>query len=178
MFAVVGNLADPSNPSPAALAGPDFFGFDVAGVCLGFHHFDDPELTARRLVERLRPGGVLLILDFFPHAPASGGGHGHGHGHEDGQENQHHGPAHGHDHSHDHGGHGHGQGHGHGGRHGHTEPENATHTVRHHGFSEERVRAIFEQAGAGTGFEMQAIGTGFVFRGGERNVFIARGVKA
>ena len=67
MRAYQGNLCDPEDPAPAALASPSFFDFDIAAVGLGFHHFDDPTLAARRLVERLKPGGVLLVLDFLPH---------------------------------------------------------------------------------------------------------------
>ncbi|KAK4215834.1 S-adenosyl-L-methionine-dependent methyltransferase [Rhypophila decipiens] len=67
MHAYQGNICDPEDPSPAALASPGFHNFDIAAVGLGFHHFDDPELAATRLAERLRPGGVLLILDFLPH---------------------------------------------------------------------------------------------------------------
>ncbi|KAK3372414.1 S-adenosyl-L-methionine-dependent methyltransferase [Podospora didyma] len=67
MHAYQGNLCTPENPSPPEFASPEFFGFDIAAVGLGFHHFDDPALAARRLVERLKPGGVLLILDFLPH---------------------------------------------------------------------------------------------------------------
>lgn len=164
MFAVVGNLTDPADPFPASLSGPEFKDFDVAGVCLGFHHFEDPELTARRLVDRLRPGGILLILDFFPHAPFNSDEPGDGHSHDHG---------HGHDN-----GHGHVPKLNHGDDNLHAGFQNASHTVRHHGFSEERVRSIFEQAGAGTGFQMKAIGTGFAFKGGARTVFIARGVKS
>ncbi|KAL6858206.1 hypothetical protein ACO1O0_005662 [Amphichorda felina] len=65
--ALVGNLLDPSDPRPPALSDARFFDFDLAGVGAGFHHFDDPALAARRLAERLRPGGVLFILDFMPH---------------------------------------------------------------------------------------------------------------
>jgi len=67
MFAHVGNLIDPSDPSPASFTGPEFYNFDIAAVGLGFHHFDDPTLAAKRLAERLKPGGVLLIIDFQSH---------------------------------------------------------------------------------------------------------------
>jgi SAM-dependent methyltransferase len=63
----IGNLIDPSDPSPAAFSEPKFSNFDLAGVGAGFHHFDDPALAARRLAERLLPGGVLFIMDFMPH---------------------------------------------------------------------------------------------------------------
>jgi len=67
MHAYQGNLCVSDDPSPAAFASPEFSNFDVAAVGLGFHHFDDPSLAARRLAERLKTGGVLVILDFFSH---------------------------------------------------------------------------------------------------------------
>ncbi|KAK4125120.1 S-adenosyl-L-methionine-dependent methyltransferase [Parathielavia appendiculata] len=67
MHAYQGNLCVPDDPNPAAFASPEFFNFDVAAVGLGFHHFDDPSLAARRLAERLNTGGVLMIVDFMPH---------------------------------------------------------------------------------------------------------------
>lgn len=67
MYAYQGNLLDPNDPDPREFSSFDFQLFDIAVVGLGFHHFDDPALAAKRLVERLRPGGVLLILDFLPH---------------------------------------------------------------------------------------------------------------
>ncbi|KAL4721887.1 hypothetical protein ACLX1H_011079 [Fusarium chlamydosporum] len=62
-----GNLADPTDASPAAFTDAKFFDFDVAGVGLGFHHFDKPDLASKRLAERLRLGGVLFIIDFVAH---------------------------------------------------------------------------------------------------------------
>lgn len=82
MFAHQGNLCDPSDADPAAFSGASFRDFDVAAVGLGFHHFDDPELAAKRLAARLRKGGVLFILDFL----VDGSDHGHGdhdHNHDD-----------------------------------------------------------------------------------------------
>ncbi|EXJ71932.1 uncharacterized protein A1O5_04433 [Cladophialophora psammophila CBS 110553] len=66
--AVVGNLLDPKDPSPAHLSSPEFFNFDLVVVGLGYHHFQDIPLATKRLVERLRPGGIFLILDFVTHA--------------------------------------------------------------------------------------------------------------
>ncbi|RYP71515.1 hypothetical protein DL771_004770 [Monosporascus sp. 5C6A] len=159
MHAVVGNLADPDQPD--VLPGPEFRDFDVAAVGGGFHHFADPELAAARLVERLRPGGVLLIWDFKPH----GNGHGHGEGCGGGK-----------------GGEDEGDGDGDGGFMG-----PARHTIAHHGFTEERIRAIYEKAGAGTNFRLAELGSGFLFGNvhdmedkekARRNVFLARGEKA
>lgn len=136
MHAHQGDLTDPSDPDPAAFSGAEFRDFDVAGVGLGFHHFEDPELSAERLVQRLRHGGVLVILDFLPHEKTDRG-------------------------------------------------SPAASTVMHHGFSEEKMRAIFERAGAGKDFAMEELGSGVVFGGHDaskegmkRRVFLARGTKA
>lgn len=68
--AYLGNLlSDPPSPS---LDGPLFHGFDVAGVGMGFHHFEDTTLAATRLAERLAPGGSLFVLDFLPHGSDAG----------------------------------------------------------------------------------------------------------
>jgi SAM-dependent methyltransferase len=133
MHAYQGNLCVTSDPSPPAFAGPNFFDFDIAAVGLGFHHFDDPELAAIRLVERLRPGGVLLMIDFLPHESL--------------------------DHMH----------------------HAAAPTITHHGFSEGRIREIFEKAGAGEGFRLEDVGVTMLKPGDgkewKRRVFFARGSK-
>jgi len=137
MFAHQGNLCDASDANPAAFTGPQFQDFDVATVGLGFHHFDDPDLAAQRLAARLRPGGVLLILDFLVH------------GHDD--------P--------------------------HNIPSAAAATVMHHGFSEERIKSVFEGAGVGGDFGLVEIGTithGHGDAEGKKavkRVFLARGTK-
>lgn len=68
MQARVGNLLDASDPSPSSLSGDEFFNFDIAVVGLGFHHFEDPTFAAKQLALRLKPSGVLLIIDFMTHA--------------------------------------------------------------------------------------------------------------
>ncbi|KAI5921743.1 hypothetical protein F4810DRAFT_320103 [Camillea tinctor] len=70
MHATQGDLLSPSPPPIPGL-------FDLAAVGAGFHHFADPGLAARRLAERLKPGGVLMVVDFLLE---DGQGHGHGHG--------------------------------------------------------------------------------------------------
>lgn len=69
MFAYAGDLLDPSGGGPSeTICDPDLFDFDLAVVGLGLHHFDDPKLAIRRLLERLKDDtGVLLIVDFLPH---------------------------------------------------------------------------------------------------------------
>lgn len=80
MHAVVGNLISPSASPSASLSGPEFFNFDIAAVGLGFHHFTDPALASKRLGERLKTGGTLLIIDFLPH------GHDHSLNHKEMEE--------------------------------------------------------------------------------------------
>ncbi|KAJ4026955.1 hypothetical protein NW752_001914 [Fusarium irregulare] len=92
-----GNLADPTDTSPAPFEDAKFFDFDVAGVGLGFHHFDKPDLASKRLAERLKPGGVLFVIDFVAHK---------------------------------------------------IDPEDAAKRgIAHHGFSEEQIKNMFDDAG-------------------------------
>lgn len=59
----------------------------------------------------------------------------------------------------------------------------ASHTITHHGFSEEHIKKIFEDAGAGTDFALETIGVAFNKATEQRpeevrrQVFIARGTK-
>ncbi|KAJ2975174.1 hypothetical protein NUW58_g8432 [Xylaria curta] len=153
MHAVIGDLA--TEIVGDDLLSPQLFNFDIAVVGGGFHHFGDPELAAKRLVERLKPGGVLLIWDFLPHGPM----HRHGQHHHEhhGKEND------SHDHDHDHG-------------HSHADESSESmsnviyHSVMHHGFSEARMREIFTAAGAGTDFQLEVIGGGYTLgHGPEKN---------
>jgi SAM-dependent methyltransferase len=63
--AFVGNLL--AEELPDTISTPEFFNFDLAVVGMGFHHFDNLELATKRLVDRLKPGGVFLIIDFVTH---------------------------------------------------------------------------------------------------------------
>ncbi|KAF1916788.1 S-adenosyl-L-methionine-dependent methyltransferase [Ampelomyces quisqualis] len=115
--AVQGDLFDDGDASGEESSGREWCGFDIVAVGFGFHHFPDVVRSARRLKERLRPGGVLVVSDFVEggdvladekgeavqgsegnHAVHSHGhGHGHGHSHEhhahhhDGKEDKMHG---------------------------------------------------------------------------------------
>lgn len=61
--AVVGNLMLPDSEIDASLRTPDMYGFDLVAVGLGFHHFADAAGSIVKLAERLKPGGVVLIID-------------------------------------------------------------------------------------------------------------------
>jgi SAM-dependent methyltransferase len=170
MKAYIGNLIPTSTSSSESeelegFSGPEFHDFDVAAIGMGFHHFTDPPLAAKRLAERLKTGGVLFILDFLPHGPGEGTGHGHGHGHG------HHHHAHGDK----------GSGSGNGGDNLDGKYAGAAETVIHHGFSEGAVKKMFVEAGVGKNFGFEKMGKGVVFtnEGQEmkRSVFMARGFK-
>ncbi|KFX91169.1 hypothetical protein V490_06041, partial [Pseudogymnoascus sp. VKM F-3557] len=174
VHAYVGDLIDPKVEKPEQFQGEEFWEFDLAVVGLGFHHFEDVGLAARRLGERLKRGGVLVVLDFLPHGDVHGHDHSHGGGHS---------------HGHGHGGHGHGHGHGEAakedagkGKEAEKEETKVTETVVHMGFSKEAVQKLFEQAGVGLEFGYKVLGKGVVIGPEEkrmkREVFIARGVKA
>lgn len=170
MRAVVGNLVPSSGNGPQGeISGEEFWEFDIAAVGLGFHHFEKPALAAKRLGERLKKGGTLLIIDFLPHGLT---GHGQGHGQESAAK---------------HDGHAH--------RHGSTDGDAAQEdpeqekktqaTVLHNGFSEQQMKTMFEDAGVGEGFEFVSLGNAVVFsklkENGEdmkRTVFMARGRKS
>jgi SAM-dependent methyltransferase len=115
--AVVADLFDKAEPSPASLAGNEWWDFDLATVGFGFHHFEDVVHAAAQLKARLRPGGALVINDFLeggdvladengePMEGSEGNhavhkhGHGHGHGHaHHGHEHREHTHKHEHDH--------------------------------------------------------------------------------
>ena len=67
MMAVQGDLlaerTDHLTTEPR-LSDEELAGFDLVAICMALHHASDVELATRRLAERLRPGGVLLIIDW------------------------------------------------------------------------------------------------------------------
>ena len=64
--AVVGNILDEEGSH--AFSSPESANFDLAVVGMAFHHFEDVELVTKRLANRLKPGGIFLVLDFVTHA--------------------------------------------------------------------------------------------------------------
>nr|EAQ71338.1 hypothetical protein MGCH7_ch7g745 [Pyricularia oryzae 70-15] len=78
MDAFEGNILDDDG---AALSDPTLRDADLACVSMAMHHMDDPARVALKLVERLRPGGVLFVIDFVRHeVPGGGSGAEHGAG--------------------------------------------------------------------------------------------------
>lgn len=147
--AVVGNLLARDDP-PASLSDSKFFNFDLVVVGLGYHHFQDIAHATKRLVERLRPGGVFLILDFVTHAMEEAHNAKEGGAAAAEEETTHH-------------------------HHHHQNP--SAHTVAHNGFSEEELRDWFEGAGL-TEFKLVRMHDEVLIRGTmRREPFLARGRK-
>lgn len=151
--AVVGDLLGAEVSSE--LKESDLYDFDVAAIGLGFHHFEDPPLAVKRLTERLKAEtGVLIIVDFLPFEHRGSHSHTQGHGH-----NNHHNP---------------------------NEPQkevlpNMQHTIKHHGFTSEGIKRLFDAAGLEDfAFEVLPEPAVFDFEEGrkERTIFIAKGRKA
>jgi SAM-dependent methyltransferase len=65
MIGVRGNLVTASvEPTNPPLSDEELNGFDLVVICMTLHHIEDVELATKRLAERLRPGGVLLVIDW------------------------------------------------------------------------------------------------------------------
>ncbi|DAA76591.1 TPA_exp: Uncharacterized protein A8136_7268 [Trichophyton benhamiae CBS 112371] len=66
MFAKKGNLL--SDKPSEGFSEPEYFNFDLVIIGFALHHFKSPDLAMKRLVERLAPGGILVVLDFIEHS--------------------------------------------------------------------------------------------------------------
>ncbi|KAI1110468.1 S-adenosyl-L-methionine-dependent methyltransferase [Nemania sp. NC0429] len=147
MSAVQGNVLDDEyyNGSSAAMNGPDLLDVDAVVMTMALHHIQDPVALLSKLVQRLRPGGVLVIIDWL--APGAQGAsvegvgaglahssthlhvaHGHSHGHDIGDDHDH---SHSHDHQHSHGS---------------VHPQVHS-TITRDSFSENELRDMFQAAG-------------------------------
>lgn len=65
MMAVQGNLLlDPPTPTNPPIPDSQLRDFDLVAICMALHHVDDIHLAIKRLAKRLRPRGVLLVIDW------------------------------------------------------------------------------------------------------------------
>lgn len=55
-----------ADESPAGLSAPEYFDFDLLVVSMALHHFEYPEQALNRLGQRLKKGGVIMVLDMIP----------------------------------------------------------------------------------------------------------------
>lgn len=160
MHAVQGDLlADPAPES--AISGPEFFNLDLITCSMAFHHLDNPDLAAKKMVERLKPGtGIVLILDGTPDGESR---HGHSHGANNGQ----------------------GSGHSRIASqvpvtpHGQHVPHGAEHIIAHHdGFSKDRMEKMLQEAGC-VDIDYMVLEETFKIEDGlEKKCFFVRGKRA
>ena len=162
MHAVQADIS--TDPPDTAIAGQEWYGFDLALMSMALHHVADPKLVVARLVDRLKPGGVLVIVDRILNKD------------EDQEKRVGNGSEGGHHHGNDHGGHGHG--------HGHTHDQHpAAHTMGSsaHGFEKAQVESFLLDAGCDEA-ELVPLNKPMkvpetVSKTGEMHCFIARGRK-
>lgn len=60
VYAVVGDLQDPS----AEIKQREWFDFDIAIMSMALHHVSDPIDMLTRLRERLKKGGIILVVEW------------------------------------------------------------------------------------------------------------------
>jgi hypothetical protein len=84
MSGLVSSLFDPADPASSACKNEGFSGCNLAVVRLDVYHSEDPVLFTKKVGERLKQGGVVVILGFFVDEHNSGEsqrvGDCHGHG--------------------------------------------------------------------------------------------------
>ncbi|TFA97727.1 hypothetical protein CCMA1212_010475 [Trichoderma ghanense] len=79
MLAVQGSI--PSTETDTVLSKKEFFDFDLIAISMALHHIDDRVRVLSGLFERLRSGGVLVVVDLTPEAHSHDHSHSHNHPH-------------------------------------------------------------------------------------------------
>jgi SAM-dependent methyltransferase len=114
LSAIQGDLLSPSSTPQD----PNFFNFDIIVMSMALHHVFDTQLMINKLHERLKDGGVLVIIDWLTMGLGRGG-HGYKHRNDDSDVRK-------------------GEG---------EKVTPAAHTIAHWGFSEEEMKSLFEDVG-------------------------------
>lgn len=118
MKAVRGNLLKPvTDPTEPPTTKEELSGFDLVAICMALHHVDGLELAIKCLAEKLRPGGVILVIDWakLNAASASVTSESTKSSSRDNQQDQ--------------------------------NPHPGAHTMSHESFTEDQVVVLFQQAG-------------------------------
>ncbi|KAL9004277.1 MAG: hypothetical protein Q9188_002912 [Gyalolechia gomerana] len=129
MCAVQGNILATTEDGETGnrFASTDWSGFDIAVMSMALHHVAAPEDAIAKLVERLKEGGVLFIIDWDLSSTVLQEAH------------PKFGPG-------DHGNHSHNHGHQHAG-HAHNVVPGSEHTITRAGFGKEEMEKMFADAG-------------------------------
>ena len=72
--AICAELVTQGKPANNDLKRESYFDFDIVGFAMQLHHFKSHTYAMEQLSKRLRPGGLLLIVDFCPTGSDLGGG--------------------------------------------------------------------------------------------------------
>ena len=176
MRAVRGDLLAPADGS---LGDPAFYDFDLAVMSMALHHVDDPKAMVARLVERVKPGGTVVIIDWIPSDdfPPMDSSHDHdSHDSHDRPQPNHHNHNHGHsihDYKHTPNPHHH-----HNHSHGHHH-HSASHTLSTSGFSQSQMREMILEAGCRDSDFVLAASPSDVPLGrtGQKQMFFAKGTR-
>ena len=148
MRAVRGDLLAPIE---GQLESQEFYDFDLAVMSMALHHVEDPKIMIAKLVERLRPGGTVVIIDWIPSGRPSSDSHGnHGNDHSQAEEKEH----------------------------GH-EQHPGSHTISFDGFSKEQMYNFFREAGCSNNDYVLAASPSEVPPDptGQKQLFFAKGTK-
>lgn len=67
MHAIQGDVTIPlPEARDRAIGSLDFYDFNVAVISMALHHVEKPDILIKKLVDRLKVGGVLVIIDWVP----------------------------------------------------------------------------------------------------------------
>lgn len=150
MMGVRGDLfAEPVEPTDPPLPEERLQNFDLVAICMALHHMEDIQLAVSKLASRLKPGGILLVIDW---AQINGATAAQREFMEDvrsgkvqtkGAQNQQqqNGEEHHHQHHHQHN------------QRDYVDPQQpwkphaASHTISHDSFTEEKIAELFHNAG-------------------------------
>lgn len=153
-FAVEVDLMDSSAFKPGSpIEGPEWLDFDMVAVANSLHHIEKTDIAVARLVERLKVGGVLCIIDWVDD----------GKGHHGNRNHNHHGNGRNETKPDD------------------QDVEQKTllekHGVAHrHGFTQDCISTLMRTAGL-ENVDFRELEETLQFGAFERRVFIARGTK-
>ncbi|KAL9018866.1 MAG: hypothetical protein Q9185_003837 [Variospora sp. 1 TL-2023] len=118
-------------------SGKEWWWFDVAVMSMALHHVASPSDAVKALVDRLRKGGKVVVVDWWLDSIVFHGDRKEGAGHHQ----HHHGPGHGHDEHHCGGEAGKMAGHA------HNVVPGSEHTITRAGFGKEEMETMFKEAG-------------------------------
>ena len=140
-------------PIEGQLESQEFYDFDLAVMSMALHHVENPKIMIAKLVERLKPGGTIVIVDWIPSGRASSDSDNHNnhvydHSQADSKKDE-------------------------------DGQHSGSHTITFDGFSKEQMYNIFREAGCSNNDYVLAASPSEVPPDptGQRQLFFAKGTK-